>query len=74
MKLVNTLSIVGISIGMFLIGMSLNPNNAQATGCPVEIIKPFIDDAIKSIQAGDTQTALSQLEDAKKELSDMYEE
>jgi hypothetical protein len=73
MKTVNILSIVGISIGMFLIGMSFSPNGAQATGCPVDSIIPFIDDAIKSLENGDTQTALSQMKDARNELSDTFE-
>ena len=46
---------------------------AQATGCPIETIIPFIDDAIVSLQSGDTDRALSQMQDAKNELADTFE-
>ena len=58
-----------------ILGLGINSmyQTVQATGCPVETVIPFIDDAMKSLEAGDTQTALSQLQDAKKELSDSFE-
>ena len=46
---------------------------AQATGCPVDTIIPFIDDAMKSLEQGDTQTAQSQLQEAKNQLKDTFE-
>ena len=51
----------------------LTSQPVKATGCPVDTIIPFIDDAIKSLEAGDTNTALSQMKDAKNELSDTFE-
>ena len=60
---------------IFVLGMSAGGllENAYATGCPVETIIPFIDDAIKSLEAGDIKTAQSQLQDAKNELADTFE-
>ena len=50
-----------------------NPYQAQATGCPVDTIIPMLDEAIKSLEAGDTQTGLSQLKDATNEIKDTFE-
>ena len=65
-----------ITILVTFVGGWLLPSpleKAQATGCPVDTIIPFIDDAIKSLEQGDTQTALSQMKDARNELSDTFE-
>ena len=62
-----------IAIWSILFVTAYQFQQAQATGCPVDTIIPFIDDAIKSLEAGDTQTALSQMQDAKNELSDTFE-
>lgn len=48
-------------------------HQAQATGCPVDTIIPMLDEAIKSLEAGDTQTGLSQLKDATNEIKDTFE-
>ena len=79
MKLVNTLSILGISIGMmFLLGMSLTnqPQTAQATGGAGQIkdlIDPMIERAIEYIKQGNMELALEEIESLQKELSDTYE-
>lgn len=62
-----------ITIAVAFVGGLLLPSPVQATGCPVETIVPMIDDAIKSLEANDAQTALGQLQDAKKELQDTFE-
>lgn len=75
MKLVNTLSILGISIGMFLLGMSIiNQQEVQATGGGevIELVIPMLDETVKSIQNNDTEKAISQLEEIKTELKDTF--
>lgn len=79
MKLVNkTLSILGISIGMFLLGMSAlsSIEEAQATGGVGQIkdlIDPMIERAIQYLNEGNIELALEEIESLQKELSDTYE-
>ena len=54
--------ILGVIVGTMILVIMYQTQRAQATGCPVDTIIPFIDDAIKSLEAGDTQTALSQMQ------------
>lgn len=77
-NLINILSIAGISIGMFLIGMSLtNPQQeVQATGGPgviKELIDPMIDRAIEYLQNNNTELALEEIQTIKNELADTFE-
>lgn len=75
MKPIHAFGIFAAMIFMlgFGYGTIFQQQTAQATGCPVDTIVPMIDDAIKSLEANDAQTALGQLQDAKKELQDTFE-
>ena len=63
------------TVMIFTLGVSIGGiiQNVQATGCPVDTIIPMLDEAIKSLEAGDTQTGLSQLKDATNEIKDTFE-
>ena len=69
--------IIGIVIASTLMALQahlwLQVQPISATGCPVDTIIPFLDDAMKSLEAGDIKTAQSQLQDVKNELSDSFE-
>jgi hypothetical protein len=71
-RAIAALSFMSVMI-VFATTMYLTSQPVKATGCPVDTIVPFIDDAMKSLEAGDIEKAQSQLQDAKNELSDSFE-
>lgn len=44
-NVVNILSILGIAIAMLMIGMSISPNQSQATICPIDQISEHLAEA-----------------------------
>jgi hypothetical protein len=66
MNTVNIFSIVGISIGMFLIGLSFSPDNAQGTICP-------IDQFAKHLEAANTAYNEQNYVEVKNSLDSMQE-
>lgn len=56
------LSIMGIAIGMFLIGMSFSPSSVQGSACPIDQIQPLADEAKTFIQEGKTNQAIENID------------
>jgi len=66
-----------VSISLVLLLSTLLVEQAQATGGGKDVaglVIPMLEDAIKQLDANNTQTAKSILEDSRNELIDTYEQ
>lgn len=70
----NSLIFVAIWLSLCAVGYGASQiYEAQATGCPVDTIIPFLTDAKSSLDKGDVETAKQQLEEGINQLQDTFE-